>query len=220
MVTVSHIVKKIVDERIYLQEAISHNIVSNTLLAKKLKPEIEKELQKPVNTSSIIMSLRRIQEKLMKSTSTSFFEYFTEIDMKTNICYIIVRSNQYIKSNLLKIYNLVNFREGDILNVIQGNYLNGIVTNERYKEDITKLFDEKDILYVLENLVQFSLLNKETYLYTPGFFYNVFRIISWDNINILTVFDTPKDFIIIVDEKDSIRCLKTLEKLMHKKDNY
>ena len=217
MVTISHVVKKLVDERIFLQEAINQGIVSNSLLASKLKKEIEKEMGENVSNSSIIMALRRYKEKLEKTSNKTSFEYFTEIDMKTNITYIIVRSVPSIKNKLLKIYDLVNFREGDILNIIQGNYLNGIITNQRYKDKILKLFESENILYILENLVSFSLLNRETYLYNPGFFYNIFRILAWDNINLLTVLDTPRDFIILVEQKDAAKCLKSLEYFLQKR---
>ncbi len=217
MVTISHVVKKLVDERIFLQEAINQGIVSNSLLASKLKKEIEKEMGETVSNSSIIMALRRYKEKLEKTSNKTSFEYFTEIDMKTNITYIIVRSVPSIKNKLLKIYDLVNFREGDILNIIQGNYLNGIITNQRYKDKILNLFESENILYTLENLVSFSLLNRETYLYNPGFFYNIFRILAWDNINLLTVLDTPRDFIILVEQKDAAKCLKSLEYFLQKK---
>ena len=45
MVTISHIVNKLVDEKIYLQEAIAKGIASYGSVAKQLKPEIEKELK-------------------------------------------------------------------------------------------------------------------------------------------------------------------------------
>ena len=44
MVTISHIVNKLVDERIYLHEAISNGIASYGSVAKHLKPIIENEL--------------------------------------------------------------------------------------------------------------------------------------------------------------------------------
>jgi hypothetical protein len=50
----------------FLQAAMSKNIISFTLLAKYLRPEIEKELQKKVKPSAIIMALRRYSESIEK----------------------------------------------------------------------------------------------------------------------------------------------------------
>ena len=54
MVTVSHVVHKLVDEKIYLYEAVSKKIASYGSVAKQLKPEIEKELGKEVEHTAIV----------------------------------------------------------------------------------------------------------------------------------------------------------------------
>lgn len=59
MITVSHIVNKLVDEKIYLQKAIGKGIASYGSVAKKLEPEIEKELKKEVAHYAIVAALRR-----------------------------------------------------------------------------------------------------------------------------------------------------------------
>ncbi len=54
------------DDYSFLQIAIDKDIVSFTLLAKYLRPDIEKELQKKVKPSAVIMALRRYAERLDK----------------------------------------------------------------------------------------------------------------------------------------------------------
>ena len=46
MVTVAHLVEKIIAQKPFLQEALSKGIVNNAALAEELLPEIEKELKK------------------------------------------------------------------------------------------------------------------------------------------------------------------------------
>jgi len=48
MVTVAHLVEKIIAQKPFLQEALSKGIVNNAALAEELLPEIEKELKKRV----------------------------------------------------------------------------------------------------------------------------------------------------------------------------
>ena len=64
MVTISHIVNKFVDQRIYLHEAISNGIASYGSVAKHLKPDIEKELGKEIDHFAIVTALRRYADKL------------------------------------------------------------------------------------------------------------------------------------------------------------
>ena len=65
MVTISHVVNKLVDENIYLQEAIGKGIASYGSVAKQLKTEIEDELRKEVAHYVIVAAIRRYAEKMI-----------------------------------------------------------------------------------------------------------------------------------------------------------
>ena len=67
MVTIAKIVENIINEKPFLQEALSHGIINNAALAYNLIPEIEKELKKKVKFSAVNMAIRRLSEKLEKS---------------------------------------------------------------------------------------------------------------------------------------------------------
>ena len=58
MVTISHVVHKLVDEKVYVQEAIGKGIASYGSVAKHLKPEVEEELRKEVAHYAIVAALR------------------------------------------------------------------------------------------------------------------------------------------------------------------
>ena len=70
MVNVSHLVEKIIEQKPFLQEALSKGIVNNAALAEELRPQIEKELKKEVKFSAVNMAVRRLSEKLNKSFTT------------------------------------------------------------------------------------------------------------------------------------------------------
>ena len=66
MVTVSHIVKKIINSRPMLYEALANDIVNFANLAEELKPQIEKEIGSKISEASIIMAIRRHAEGIQK----------------------------------------------------------------------------------------------------------------------------------------------------------
>lgn len=218
MVTVSHIVKKLVDNKRYLQEALSRGIVSYNSVAKKLKPEVEEELGKEVKHSAIVMALRRYEEKLRKTVEEPAFNYFIETIMKTNICCVVIGETPTLLPKLSVLYHSIDFKRGGILNIIQGNYEVGVVTNERYKEKLLDLLRLEKVLNVIEGLVSISLTFSKDFLFTPGVLYNVLRFVAWENINVIDLILTPKELSLIVDKKDAMRCYKVLEKLVKKQE--
>ena len=155
MVTVSHVVSKLVNEEIYLHEAISKKIVSYGSVAKQLKPKIEKELGKEVEHTAIVTALRRYAEKInTRFREVQFKTKYSEVNLKTHIIDINVLKTQALFDKLKRFYDLINFERGDILHVIYGRTHVAIITNERYKEKILNLLQNQKIKRVEENLVE------------------------------------------------------------------
>ena len=91
IVTISHLVHKLVDEKVYLQEAIGKGIASYGSVAKRLKPEIEKEIKKEVAHYAIVAALSRYAEKLnVRFKDITFNASNSEVNLKTNIIDITV----------------------------------------------------------------------------------------------------------------------------------
>ena len=64
MVTISHLVKKIVKDSPFLEEALSRKIVSYGNLAEQITERLEEELDKKIKHSAVVMALRRYAEEL------------------------------------------------------------------------------------------------------------------------------------------------------------
>ena len=215
MVTVSHVVKKIVSRNALIHEAMQRGILSFTALAETIRPEIEKELGKKVKNSAIIMALRRLAEKLEENAPRPSFHYFMET-IKTDICYIVVKFNPRLLSKIQKICSFIEFDKGGMLNIIQGNYEISIITNQRYKDRLLDLLEKEEILKVIDNLVSISLQYSEEYLSVPGVVYDISRFLAWENINIIDIILTRTELSLIVDKKDMIKCYSILEKFAEK----
>ena len=64
MVNMSFLVEKIIEQKPFLQEALSKGIVNNAALAEQLMPELEQQLKNKVKFSAVNMAIRRLSEKL------------------------------------------------------------------------------------------------------------------------------------------------------------
>ena len=215
MVTISHIVKDILNKRVFLQEAINHNIVSFNKLANNIKPEIERELGNSVKHNAIVMALRRYSDKLDLKREKPSLNYFRETLLKTNVCLIILEESPDALNKTQELYNKMVFKQGKIFNIVQGNYELGIITNKSNKENVIESFGRENISRIVEDLVVISLMYSKDYLFTPGVLYNVLRFLTWENINIFNITLTPQELSIVISRKDTMRCYNTLEKLVN-----
>jgi len=213
MVTISHLINKIVSSRPILHDAIEQGIISYGNLAEQLIAEIEEELNKKVKHSAVVMALRRYAEKIQKRPMPKF-DYNSEIIMKTNLCDVSVRKSPALFSKLRKIYSIVNYEKGDALNVIHGNYEVSIVSNMRYLEKIKKELKGEKILNVEKDLVSLSLSFSGDFLHTPGIISTATRKLNWENVNIYELVSTLTELTFIVSKKDSAKGYAALQRLV------
>jgi len=213
MVTISHLINKIVSSRPILHDAIEQGIISYGNLAEQLIAEIEEELNKKVKHSAVVMALRRYAEKIQKRPMPKF-DYNSEIIMKTNLCDVSVRKSPALFSKLRKIYSIVNYEKGDALNVIHGNYEVSIVSNMRYLEKIKKELKGEKILNVEKDLVSLSLSFSGDFLHTPGIISTATRKLNWENVNIYELVSTLTELTFIVSKKDSAKGCAALQRLV------
>ena len=214
MVTISHIVQKIVDKRIFIQESMNKNIISYASLAKQLQPEIEEEMEKTVKRHAIEMALRRYKEQLQQKHKTISFDYSSDIIMKTQVCDISVLRSQTFLKKINNLYDTVKLEKGDILNIIHGSNEVSIVTNERHKQKCLDILKNENVLNIEEHLISLTMTFSKEFLYTPGVIFNIIRNIAWENINIFEIISTNTELTFIIHKRDAIRAYKTLEKLI------
>jgi aspartokinase len=214
MVTISHVVQKLVDDRVYIQESINKDIISYASLAYQLKSEIEEILGKPVKKHAIEMALRRYSDQIKLKHKAVTFDYSSDIIMKTNICDIAVLRSPSLLLKLKKLYDIVDFEKSDILNIIQGNSEVIIVTNERYKNKLLEILKDEKILMKEDNLVSLTMTFSKDFFYTPGVIFNIIRNVAWENINIYEIVSTNTELTFIINQKDVMRGYKALEKLI------
>ena len=212
-------VEKLMDDYSFLQIAMDKNIVSFTLLAQYLRPEIEKELQKKVKPSAVIMALRRYAERLDKKETQFKSHFFRNIILKTDVCYMVIDGSTDTLDKLQNVYNELNFQHGDIFNITQGNYEISVVTNKKYEDEIIDLIGKDKIKQVIDDHISISLLFSQDYSFMPGVLYNITRSIAWENINILTWYHTPTELSLVLHENDAMKCYNILEKMLKKNGN-
>ena len=217
MVTISHIVENIIKRRPLLQEAILNNIVSYAALAEQLSPEIEKELNKKINHSAVVMAVRRNSEKIINSFKKKKFDYNAEIIMKSNLFDVSVAKSSNLLKNLKDIYNIVNYEKGDTLNIIHGNYEISIIISSRYKDKLMNILKNEKIINKEENLCSLTLNFSEDYFDTPGVISEITRRLAWENINLIEIVSTYTELTFIISKKEVNLAYNSLQNLIDEK---
>lgn len=218
MVTVSHLVKKLVSEKPFLEEALRSKIISYGNLAERFIPVIERELNKEVKFGAVVMALRRYADELTdKYTSTKPFDFGGEILMKTNISDFTVGKTPSLITKIKSAHNLVDYARGDTLNVIIGNNEVSIIISEKHEEKLRQFLKGEKILNKENGLVALTIIfSSSDFIHTPGVIFTVIRKLAWENINIFEVISTMTELTLILSKKDSMKAYNALYELVNK----
>ena len=215
MVTVSHLVEKVIEQKPFIQEALSNGIINNAALADQMLPEIEKELKKKVKFSAVNMAIRRLSEKLEQSfISKAKFDKNSDITLKSNLIEITVYKMEDSQEYIGKLYSLVDLKGGDFLTITQGLHELMIITNEKYEKKILEMFPNKLIKKSIKNLSSITINIPEESIENIGLFYIVTRALNWENINIVDIVSTFTEMTFIIKEEDTARSFNVLKELI------
>lgn len=216
MVTIAHLVEKIVEQKPFLEEALARGLINYAALAEMLKPEIELELKKQVKHSAIMMALRRLSDKLEKSfihqAQVRFKE--TDITIKSDLFEITVLKSPSIINNIKKLYGLIDFPKGDFLTITYGIYEIMFISNKRYKHQILKCLQGEKVIKIIDQLSSLTIKIPLDAVEQVGLFYVVTKALNWVNINIIEIVSTLTEMTFILKENDISKAFNTLKKLI------
>ncbi len=212
MTTVSHLVKKIVEKKPFLEEALARNLINYAGLAKSMQPEIEKELKKQVKITAIMMAIRRfaeeLEEDLIRKPKIRFDE--SDITIKSDLFEFTVLKSDSVIQRIKKLYDLMNFSRGDFLAVVHGLYEISIICNRKYTEKIEKIFEEETTKKIVAKLSSMTIKLPPEAVDTVGYFYTITKALNWENINIVEIVSTYTEMTFIIKEDDIPRAFSTL----------
>lgn len=212
MVTISHLTKKILQEKPFIHEALEKNLINIVALAELIKPDIEKEFSS-VKISAISMAIRRYLEKNKKEFYNKvFLTKKSDLLIKSNLFEISLLKSHTIYKKLIKLYDIVNFDIGDTLNIIQGNYEILILGNEKYKKKFLDMLKGESVKLVKDNMASISLKIPQECIDNPGFYYTITKILAMANISITDIVNTETEATFVLEDKYIAKAYNILQK--------
>ncbi len=208
--SVAEAVKKLIDAEPSLKECLEAGIINYTRMAKKLKPIIEKILEKEVSFEAIKASLIRYgrttneprwRPGILRILARSILE------IRTGISAVTVRLHM-----MPRITSIVNNLLGHarFLAVIQGlNNVTLIVSDEHYGEILGKLGRE-NLVEEIRGESALVIISPKEIIRTPGFLAYVMDLLGRNGINVLQAVSYYTETMILVSSDDLMKAFKII----------
>ncbi len=202
MVSISHVVEDIVKHRPYLSESLAAGIINVSSLARQLQPDVEKALQKEVNTGAIVMALNRLAPYLQVREQVQLNKLLSnmgDIILRSNLCdYTFKNSPTLLDCHIEVLKNLVKNDE-IFYTMVQGVFETNLVISDMMESLITDYFKDELCLFKQGGLSSVTLKLPKGNSMQAGFYYTIMKELSWEGINLTEVISSTNEFTVVVD---------------------
>ena len=202
MVSISHVVEDIVKHRPYLSESLAAGIINVSSLARQLQPDVERALQKEVNTGAIVMALNWLAPYLQVREQVQLNKLLSnmgDIILRSNLCdYTFKNSPTLLDCHIEVLKNLVKNDE-IFYTMVQGVFETNLVISDTMEELITDYFKDELCLFKKSGLSSVTLKLPKGNSMQAGFYYTIMKELSWEGINLTEVISSTNEFTVVVD---------------------
>ena len=215
MRTIAQIVENKIKQKPFLVESLIDGLINISSLARRMQPEIEKELKKTIQIGAVVMALKRLVPSLQVLQDIKLGK------MLSSIGDIIVRSDlsdySFKKSETLmrcqiELMNRIGGNDEVFYTIVQGVYETNLVVSSSLDKSITHLFSEEKQIIKQKDLSSITLKLPIGNIMQPGLYYFILKELAWEGINIVEVISTSHEFTLLVNDKDIDRAFLVIKK--------
>ena len=219
MKTIASTVSEYVKTKPYLASALSDGIINLTSLARKIHPDIEALMNKPVNQGAIIMSLKRVSDDARYTATKKIIKVLKnlgDITVRSALVdygFLLSETLLLTQANLLK---KIEFKKDVFYTSSRGVAESNIVVSQNIVPLVDELFQNEVCQSKVENLSSITIKLPTDNVNIPGIYYFLFQSLSWEGVNITEVISTSNEFTILMDEDQvdiSFKGIKDLKNL-------
>ena len=212
MITIGEIVKRLIRETPFLEEALEEGLLNTSSLARKFKPQIEKELYKEVQTGTIIMAIKRynpVYNYKIKFGIKQFISDLGELIVQSGLMHYTFENSKTIARHHQELINKIT---GDQIyyTVSRGIFETTVVVSNSLTTIVEKIYAREKLIFQKQNLSSITLRLPKKRDETIGFFYYILKNITMGNINIEELISTTNEFTILVHDNDIDRVFSIL----------
>lgn len=205
MIKVAEVVEEIVRRSPFLVESLEEGLINVSALARKLQPEVEAMLGKPIKTGAIVMAVNRMPAGKLtyeRRSLESFFRKLSDLNVRTDLIDYTFRNSETLPTCQAHLLRDIENRPNLFYSVSRGVTETTILVTSSLEERIATIFSEEKMLSKETQLAAITLLLPTENRTLYGIYYYILKDLAWRGINLIELISTSNEFTIIVRHED------------------
>jgi hypothetical protein len=202
---IAQAVDRLISQSPFLEEAITDELINVSSLARKLKPEVEKLLKKPVQEGAIVMAINRRAPdyyfKISKGIKT-FMNKLGDIIVRSDLSDHNFANSPTLITCQRDLIDEIGPEKNVFCTFSQGIYETTIVASNSIDLTIERIFRKEKRLSRKSGLGSVTIRLPEDNTEVSGVYYYILKNLAWSGINICEIISTTNEMSIVVAEQD------------------
>ena len=191
-------------ESAFLTEGMMRGLINLSELARHLRPQLERDLWKPVGQAAVVMALTRLATRLQQNDQA-------EVKVLPKIGELITRSEltEFTYTNSDTSYecqrNLLEMAErhpGVYVTVTQGVREVLVISGRSMASSVESCFASEQLLLKKNNISALTLRLTPDSKHTPGIFHSILKQLAWRKINLVNMICTYTELTILLEQSE------------------
>ena len=214
MISIKDALDDIIQTQPFIEEGLSRGIINYSAFAREIRPEIEKKLYKNVKEGAIVMALKRISEKLSKDKAKQKNNLnLTNLTVRSNLTEFTFLNSESLADKQRELFNKLVEEKDVFCAVSQGIRETTFIASSQASLAIERIFSSETLVAKIENLSSVTIHLPKEVVYIPGVYYQILKMLAFENINMIEVLSTYTELTVIVGNTDVDKAFSALKKL-------
>jgi len=216
MSNITHDVWNILDNSPSIRRDMSRGLINTSALARY----IIKEKKISASLDAVIIAIRRYklnQHEEIFNKAQKMFSLTVNISTKSNLAEISLIKDTEVQKILPKLFNFINYVQGDVLRVTQANKSIRLLIDQKNLEQIITMFPKDKIISKEKDLAEINIYIAPKMQETPGVLALMANELAINKINIVEFITCPPEMLCIIKKEDLVKASNILYQLCESK---
>ena len=208
--------KAMLKEQPFIEEALHEGLINISSLARRMSPELEKRMGKPVNEGAIIMAVRRIGPGLQLQLQNRFRRFMNQLGdiiVRSNLVDYTFQNSTTLSSSEHNFLDKLKDLSGGFYSFSRGVDETTIIISVHFEDALKDAFRKETIINTIEELSSITLKMPSSNRETLGLYFFLFKNLSEAGINVIEVISTSNEATFVVRQHDVDRAFSILNGL-------
>lgn len=213
MISINDALMDIIQGYPLIEEGLSKGLINCSAYAREIRPQIEKKLYKPVTDGAIVMALKRISNKLIKQTSKKTSVNLSDLTVRSNLSEYTFLNSATLPEKISELFNRIRGRKDSFCTLSEGIRETTLVISSELVGDLESILKTESLVMKFQNLSTITIRLPKEVVYIPGVYYQILKMLAWQNINVIEVLSAYTELTIVIDNKDIDKAFSVLKNL-------